>query len=61
MAEKPTTAPIIEWVVETGQPLLVAIISQVPAAKSADIMPKTSKSGVMTSISTMPFLMVSVT
>ena len=33
-APKPTIAPTIEWVVDTGQPKLDAIISQVPAAKS---------------------------
>ncbi len=60
-AAKPMTAPMIECVVETGQPFIVAIISQVPAASSADIMPSTIRSGEMTSASTMPFLIVSVT
>ncbi|MNN04688.1 hypothetical protein D3C81_1174180 [compost metagenome] len=60
-AAKPITAPMIEWVVDTGQPLAVATSSQVPAASSADIMPSTIRSGEMTSASTMPFLMVSVT
>ena len=38
-AAKPTMAPTIEWVVDTGQPLILASISQVPAASSADSMP----------------------
>ncbi|MCY1557838.1 hypothetical protein D9M68_947210 [compost metagenome] len=60
-AAKPITAPTMEWVVDTGQPRLVAISSQVPAANNADIMPSTIRSGVITPASTMPFLMVSVT
>ncbi len=47
-AAKPITAPMIEWVVDTGQPLAVATISQVPAASSADIMPSTIRSGEIT-------------
>src|SRR5690554_7773032 len=44
-AAKPTMAPTIEWVVETGQPKTLAINSQVPAASSADNMPYTNSSG----------------
>ena len=36
---KPTIAPTIEWVVETGQPRVEAIISQIAAASSAASMP----------------------
>src|SRR5690606_35997777 len=60
-AAKPITAPTMEWVVETGQPLVEATNSQVPAANSADIMPSTIRSGVIIDASTMPLLMVSVT
>jgi hypothetical protein len=35
MAAKPTTAPMMVWVVETGQPKREAISSQVPAASRA--------------------------
>jgi hypothetical protein len=42
---KPTTAPTIEWVVETGQPRVEAIISHTAAASSAPSMPKTRISG----------------
>ena len=45
MQEKPTIAPTIECVVETGQPILEAINNQAPEAKSAAIMPKTKTSG----------------
>ena len=38
-AAKPTIAPTIEWVVDTGQPLCEATNSQMPAASSADNMP----------------------
>ena len=38
-AAKPTIAPTIEWVVETGQPRVEAIISQIAAASSAASMP----------------------
>jgi len=38
-AAKPTMAPTIEWVVETGQPLRLATSSQMPAANSADVIP----------------------
>ena len=37
--EKPTMAPTMEWVVETGQPFMEAISSQVAAASSAASMP----------------------
>ncbi len=38
-AAKPTIAPTMEWVVETGQPRRLAISSHTPAANSADSMP----------------------
>ena len=38
-AAKPTMAPTMECVVETGQPMALAISSQVPAASRADSMP----------------------
>ena len=38
-APKPTMAPTMVWVVETGQPRLVAIISQMAAASNAASMP----------------------
>ena len=38
-AAKPTIAPTIECVVDTGQPLKLAIINQVPAASSAESIP----------------------
>ncbi len=38
-APKPTMAPTMEWVVETGQPLAEAISSQMAAASSAESMP----------------------
>ena len=38
-AAKPTMAPIIECVVETGQPFLDATSSQVPAASNDASMP----------------------
>ena len=60
---KPTIEPTIEWVVDTGQPLVLAIKSHVPAAHSADSIPiikilslPTYRSG-----STIPFLIVEVT
>ena len=37
---KPTTAPTIECVVDTGKPKYDASISQVPAASKAEIMPQ---------------------
>ena len=37
----PIMAPTIEWVVETGQPLKLAMYNQVPPASKADIMPIT--------------------
>ncbi len=36
---KPTMAPTMEWVVDTGQPKKDAISSQMPAASSAASMP----------------------
>ena len=36
---KPTIAPTMLCVVDTGQPYVVAIKSQIPAARSADIIP----------------------
>ena len=54
-------APTMEWVVDTGQPLIVASNSQTPAASKAESMPKTSRSGVMYCGATMPLLIVSVT
>ena len=36
---KPTMAPTMEWVVETGQPLAEAIISQMAEASRAASMP----------------------
>ena len=62
-AAKPTSAPTMEWVVETGQPIREAISSQVPAANSEDIIPYTNNSGVSASIdeSMMPLRMVEVT
>ena len=62
-AAKPTMAPTMEWVVDTGQPCMLAISSQVAAASSADNMPYTISSGcpAMTSASMMPLRMVAVT
>ena len=62
-AAKPTIAPTMEWVVETGQPRTLAIISQAPAANRADIIPYTSNSGesASSSGSIMPLRMVAVT
>ena len=36
---KPTIAPTIEWVVDTGHPFLLAINNHVPAAINADNIP----------------------
>ncbi len=60
---KPTMAPTIECVVETGQPLRLAIKSQVPAASSAESMPNTSSFGssAISPVSTMPRRIVEVT
>jgi hypothetical protein len=44
-AAKPTMAPTMEWVVETGQPLKEASVSQTAAARSAAIIPKIRISG----------------
>ena len=62
-AAKPTMAPTILWVVETGQPIKLASISQVPAASNDESIPKTSRSGLSanTPESTMPLRMVEVT
>ena len=40
----PMIAPIIEGVVDTGQPKADATNNQIPADKSADIIPKTKTS-----------------
>ena len=45
-AEKPTMAPTIECVVDTGQPIQEAISNQVPAENNAAIIPNTNNSGV---------------
>ena len=42
---KPTIAPTIEWVVETGHPLIDATSSHVPAASNAASMPYTNSCG----------------
>jgi len=62
-APKPTMAPTIEWVVETGRPMRVASNSSVPAEASAPSMPNLSRSGCVSksAASTMPFRTVSVT
>ncbi len=36
---KPIMEPTIEWVVDTGQPRILAMDNQVPPARSADIIP----------------------
>ena len=43
---KPTMAPTIVWVVDTGQPARDAINNQIPAAISEASMPYISSSGV---------------
>src|SRR4051794_27520675 len=60
-AAKPITAPMMECVVETGQPLMEATSNQVPAASSAASMPNTICSGVIIVESTMPLRIVWVT
>ena len=62
-AAKPTMAPTMECVVETGHPLMLAIRSHVAAASSADSMPNTSNSGVSVSTagSMIPLRFVEVT
>ncbi len=62
-AAKPTIAPTIECVVDTGQPKYEAINNHMPAASKVPSMPKTSSSGVslMTAASIIPSLMVAVT
>ena len=62
-AAKPTMAPTMLCVVDTGQPIKLASISQVPAAKSAESIPNTKRSGLSanTPESTMPLRMVEVT
>ena len=59
----PTTAPTIECVVDTGQPRIVATISQTAAASSAASMPSISNSGIgaKTSPSMIPFEIVEAT
>ena len=53
----------MEWVVDTGQPLRLAINNQEPAASSEAIMPNTNSSGrsVMGPVSIMPLRIVEVT
>ncbi len=60
---KPTTAPTMVWVVETGQPRREANISQTPAASRLASMPYTRISGEsrMDAGSMMPLRMVFVT
>ena len=60
---KPTTAPTMEWVVETGIPRAVATWSQMAAASRAEVMPQRMRLGLgaKTAGSTMPFRTVSVT
>src|SRR5690606_35494901 len=60
---KPITAPTMLWVVETGQPHLLARLSQIAAASSAAVIPIANSTGsaATTSWSTMPLRMVSVT
>ena len=38
-AAKPTIAPTIEWVVDTGHPKYEAISNQMPAANKAEVIP----------------------
>src|SRR5690606_41230568 len=61
-AAKPLMAPTIEWVVDTGQPRILAINNHVPAANSAEGMPYTNSSGVSVSMwgSTRPLRLVEV-
>ncbi len=60
---KPTMAPTMVWVVETGQPKYDATINQTPAASNDASMPNTSSSGLPASrsASMMPLRMVAVT
>jgi len=60
---KPTMAPTMECVVETGQPKYDEISNQVPADRRADIIPKTKRSGLeaTTPESMIPFRIVDVT
>ena len=60
---KPTIAPTIVCVVETGHPLRLAIINHDPAANKEEIIPYISKSKfpVNNSGSITPFLIVCVT
>src|SRR5690554_219638 len=62
-AAKPTIAPTMEWVVDTGQPRRLAISNQVPAASKDASIPYTSRSGVSVKRagSTIPLRMVAVT
>lgn len=59
----PTMPPMIAWVVETGQPMRVAMSSHTAAPSRADIMITTKSIGspAMVSRSTMPLRTVSVT
>jgi hypothetical protein len=60
---KPTMAPTMEWVVETGQPNLEATVSHTAAASSAASIPSIRTSGSPTRAleSMMPLRMVDVT
>ena len=42
---KPIKAPMMVWVPETGQPILVAINNQAPEAKRAESIPNAKRSG----------------
>src|SRR5699024_9104721 len=62
-AANPIMAPITVWVVDTGQPLAEAMVSQTAVPRRVESMPYTSKCGVFSStlLSTMPDLTVWVT
>lgn len=56
MAPKPTMAPTMAWVVETGQPKKEAICSQMPVPRRAPHMPRIRAMGcpMKRSVSMMP-------
>ena len=62
---KPTIAPMMEWVVDTGQPYFEATTNHIPAANRDESIPKISNSGLSSkpalSISIMLLLIVEVT
>ena len=60
---KPTIAPTMVWVVDTGQPARDAINNHIPAAINEASMPNISNSGVCATLelSMIPFLIVEVT